>query len=48
MAIGIDDLDFDDDFLNNPNNAATEPEPNNSQDLDNGNADDNQESHVKV
>ena len=47
MAIGIDDLDFDDDFLNNPNNAATEPEPNNPQDPDNDNADDNQEPHAK-
>ena len=31
MAIGIDDLDFDDDFLNNPNNAHVEPESDDDQ-----------------
>lgn len=43
MAIGINDLDFDDDFLNNPNNATTEVDYTDEYEADN--VEKEQESH---
>lgn len=45
MAIGIDDLDFDEDFMNNPNNAQVETEHEEFQEPDNDPQD--QEIHEK-